>query len=467
LGFSFYQHYHTPLGGDIADVINPTPSKGYYKVLHDPVGLNVLLNQEKYPNPNRFFAHWFTSEYFLNFPLFLQKFVNPIQSIYLASAIAKLLTQILIIYLLAVYISGTKNLLKLNFIIAAILITPLFQTSGYNRYMGIIDQSVIYTFFYALPIGLLLLFYLPFFERMFYDKKPEFKTATKILLVILMVILTFNGPLIPGVVLIICPMVLINTWINNYKSSKISSPHKRIAFAINKTPKTLMFFFIGFCLLSLYSLYIGQYNNMNFNNSIPLFERYLRLPSGLIHVFTQKIGFPLLFVAITFNTIIINKYYSTIESDKIMRLAKWVGVFSIIYLLLLPFGGYRSYRENIIRYDTLMPVTLGIMFVFGKTTFYLIKNISIKRRPVYILSIVLILLIFTNSDRPDTSAFYCEQQALLKISQSKENIVELYEDCPVMEWVKLDDYKKSDRNAILLNYWNITDKKRLYYHKTP
>lgn len=143
LVYSFYQHYHMPLDGDMSEIILPTPTKGYYQVLQDPFGLQVLFEGETYANPNRFFAHWVASTYFKYVPKVLQQFVEPIESIYLSSAIAKIIIQLLIIYLLAVFISNTWNLRKVELLIAAILITPLFQTSGFSRTIGIIDRSPI------------------------------------------------------------------------------------------------------------------------------------------------------------------------------------------------------------------------------------------------------------------------------------------------------------------------------------
>ncbi len=72
LAYSFYQHYKMPVGGDIAQIVVPTPGHGYYQVLQDPLGFGVLLDNKIYSNPNRFFVHWIASSYFLHVPLFLQ-----------------------------------------------------------------------------------------------------------------------------------------------------------------------------------------------------------------------------------------------------------------------------------------------------------------------------------------------------------------------------------------------------------
>lgn len=464
LGYSFYQHYHMPLDGDISDVVLPTPTTGYYQVLHDPFGLDVLLKNEFYANPNRFFAHWTTSEYFLNVPLWMQHFVDPIDSLYLSVAIAKIIVQILILYLLAVFISNRNNFLSLDFLIAAIIITPLFQTTGFSRSIGIIDHSVVYTFFYALPLGLLLLYFLPFFRAIYYNNKSNINWLTKLLLALFSVVLTLNGPLVPGVVLIVCPLVLFNIWFGNYKQIQKIRGLQRILLAIKKIPNYLKFYFIGICALSLYSLYIGQNNSLNFEGAIPLLQRYARLPAGLYYLFLQKLGFPLLLLMILINFIVISKYYQGEEGKKILNLIKWIGLFSILYMALLPLGGHRVYRNYVIRYDTFIPVTIGLIFIYGSTTFYLVKHIAKKYKKVYVLGIILFFLIFTNADRFDKTGYECERHALETIAKSTELIVPLDSDCPVMEWAKLDDYRMSERNAVLFHYWNIASEKKLYYH---
>ena len=92
--YSFIQHYHTQLDGDIAGGV--VPSSDVQKILDNPFGLNVLLKNQVYPNPNRFFSHWIFSGYFKTVPLIMQKFADPIDSIYLSCALAKTIIQIII-----------------------------------------------------------------------------------------------------------------------------------------------------------------------------------------------------------------------------------------------------------------------------------------------------------------------------------------------------------------------------------
>src|ERR1035437_4076134 len=184
-GYSFMQYYHTNLDGDMAEGI--LRANKVDKVFHDPFGIKIFFSHEKYPNPNRFFSHWSFSYYFQTMPFVFQRFFNPIDSIYLTCALIKVITKILFIYLLAACISGIRNVLKIELILSAILITPLFQTFGYEGYMGIIMPSITYFFFYSLPLCLLVLFFAPFYNFIIH-KKP-ISILAKIVMLILSVIL--------------------------------------------------------------------------------------------------------------------------------------------------------------------------------------------------------------------------------------------------------------------------------------
>jgi hypothetical protein len=121
----------------------------------------------------------------------LQSFVDPIDSIYLAGALAKIFIQILILTLLSFYITGRQKVLISDFLTAAVLVIPLFQTNGYRSYMGIIDPSITYTFFYALPCAILLLFYLPFYYDSVYGTALMKKWVVKIIVFAMAIYVVF------------------------------------------------------------------------------------------------------------------------------------------------------------------------------------------------------------------------------------------------------------------------------------
>jgi hypothetical protein len=464
IGYSFVQHLRMPLYGDMAEIVIPEQDKSYYRVLKDPLGISVLVHNQTYSNPNRFFAHWIASIYFLNVPLFLQWLTTPVESVYLASAFAKIITQMLIILLLSIYISGTGSLRSQNLLLAAVLVAPLFQTTGFNWYMGIIDRSVIYTFFYAFPLVLLMIFYLPFWMTIYHSQPPTWNWWMKSLWLMMMFIITLNGPLNPGIILIVNVLILGYFLVRNAKNQNTGNLIQKLLRSFRDIPGTMLFFLVGISFLSLYSLYIGKNNDLSVINSIPLAERYSRIPAGLYNLVFTKVGLPLLIAAIMANVLILSIKKRTSDSKLLLVLVKWVFIFSFIYILLLPFGGYRSYRPNIIRYDTFIPITIGMILIFGATSYYLIRNLRGSYQTIYTLCIITLLGAFTFADKPVKTDNRCEKEALLILARSKSNIVALEIECPVMDWTLIDDYQMSERNAELFLHWKITDEKRLYYH---
>jgi hypothetical protein len=463
--YSFYQHYQVHLDGDMPANIVPAPA--CVLVLQDPFGYNALVHHQKYVGPNRFWAHFTQSVYFKKVPILLQSWVKPIDSVYLSCAIAKTLLQLFLIWLLAVFISGVKNIFRKEFIIGAILVTPLFQTFGYNTLMGIIDISTTYTFFYALPIALTMLFLLPFYRAWLNNFEFRLNIISKILLLFLIVVISFNGPLVPGVILIICPWILLNLWYKNYQVIKSNSFINSFFKAISGIPGYLIVYFSIVIVASLYSLYIGTFNSDQTQWNVPILERYTRIPNGIFDLLSLRIGFPLLLAFIGVNYYFLKKRIHDFEAIRILRLIKWVGLFSLIYILLLPLGGYREYRHDIVRRDTIIPITLALIFIYGLSSYYLLSVFQKRTRNIYVAGLTVFLLIFTIADGPEThSNNVCERQALEKIAKSRNNIVAIDScDCSVVSWVKITDFNDSEYNAEMLRIWGITQEKKLYFQK--
>lgn len=450
VGYTFYQHLQIPLDGDISGGVIPTAVTN--QIFEDPFGLKVIRDNAVYPNPNRFFAHRTFSGYFLHAPFLFQKYVSPIESIYVSAAFAKILIQVLMTLLLAYLITGIRNIFDIRCIIAMALITPLFQTNGYGSYMGIIDHSITYTFFYALPCSVLLLFYLPFVKTFFYENEAP-GILLKCCLAGLAVILPFSGPLIPGILLIAAVL---------YFASLLKNKTMPSSDEIKKSRSFFSFLFILAGLLSAYSLYLGTHNSIFTGESLSLSERYKKLPEGVYYLLTQKIGFPVLLGMLIFNFYLVRKHFPGAEGKKIISLFKWAGLFAILYILLLPMGGYKSYRPYILRYDTFLPVTILLFFLYGISSYFLIKNFN---RKWYLLPVLALSAIFTFADKPEPGKNTCEKNALTILSLSDENPVLLPNDCTVMSWKKISDPHNSEQNAQLLNFWGITKSMKLYYQK--
>jgi hypothetical protein len=365
-------------------------------VLHDPFGLRALLHHEMYPAPNRFFAHIFLSVYFRHVPLLLQAVLSPVDSAYAAAAVLKLAIHALLVYVLAVAVSNSRNVLGRKFLLAAVLITPLLQTAGYNGQMGVIDISVTYAVFYALPVALLLLFFLPFLREALHGETPRLSLLSYLGLLGLAIVLAFNGPIVPPTVLIICPSALLLSWHRRFRAYPASVPLvPRAAKALGDIPLPKLVLFLFFSALSLYSLYLGRYNAENLWASLPLVERYARLPLGVFYQLTGKLGFPLLLAMLLLNAWLIRRMVLTALGRRAQHTLKWLGVFSLIFILLLPMGGYRAYREYIIRRDTILPIIVGIIGCFALSSCYLFapsaaaRSPPLRRRPRGLCGVVL------------------------------------------------------------------------------
>lgn len=463
--YSFLQFMGQPLDGDMAWCL--VPANEAKKIFENPLGVKAILYNETYANPNRFFCHWTYREYLISMPLMLQKFADPITSVYLACALSKTVIQLLIIFLSAIAISGTVNMLKVDFMMTAALITPLFQTNGYQSYMGIIDPSTTYTFFYALPAAVLLLYFLPLILQFYHGKVATVPLLIKILWIPLAFVVCLSGPLNPGIILV-CAVLLIMQYLTgrHRKSNQNEDIGVRsVTASLPAIPGGYLYSLLPVCLLSVYSLFLGRYNVLTINTQIPLAEMYLRLPEGLYYQFTQKLGFPVLLVVLALNVLIIRIKYRTLEGQQVLNMLIWIGIFTVCYVLLLPLGGYRSYRPYILRYDTIMPVTLSLIFIFGVSTFYLFRNMSYRQLIWYVPVILTVLFIYTNSDEPDFENNKCEMAALQKIAGSVADVIEIEEDCSVVDWRKTLKPEDSELNAQLLTIWRITDRKKLYYNK--
>ncbi|MFW6310582.1 MAG: hypothetical protein ACOC1D_05700 [Prolixibacteraceae bacterium] len=449
--FSFAQYYTTPLSGDFAGAV--LPNEHVQRILDDPFGINMMRTGEKHLNPNRFFSHVFFSEYFQHVPHLLQKIVNPVSSVYLASAIIKIIIQILFIFILAGFISGSFTFNK-TFVLIALLVTPLFQVYGFWSRMGINDKSVVYSFFYALPLVFLMLFFLPVFKQLQSNKK--IKTYYYLLLSPLVVILPLSGPLIPAVILLIT-FIIFSWHFFYFPGGKLSKFFKTI-------PASVFILLIPACIISLYSLFLGFYDSNYAMETIPLTQRYKMLPEGIYSQLFHSLGFPLMLLFIGINTWYINKTNSP-EGKKLIHILIWIGVFASLYVVLLPFGGYRPYRPRIIRYDTFMPVTTALIYYFGASTYFLLHHLKRNNKRNYVAAIIVCLLVFTFADMKGIGRNRCERQALEKMAQSEEKIIAIPKDCLVLDWHNVHDYRQSEVKAELIHYWGITDKKILFYNE--
>jgi hypothetical protein len=340
------------------------------------------------------------------------------------------------------FVAGTFNVLKTSFLIPAAIFSCLLQTNGFQPYIGIIDKSITYTFFYAFPLLFLLFFLYPILKNNTFHHKKEIKIFQMIFFSLLAIALPFSGALIPGLLIIFGLVYCAFEW----KSSK------------NDLKKfQLKMLFIS-CALSAYSLYVGLNNTIfQYEETPPLLERYSRIPAGLWGVFNDKFVASIFLLVTIANMLILLRIKEVNASKKVFKSLKLISIFSLIYILLLPLGGYKNYRANIVRYDTFMPVILCLFYLFTLSSIVIIQKLRNNVKYAYISAIALVTAVYQMSDPPNFHDNDCEKRAINEIANSKEQNIIIYDNCGVMSWTRFSDSQESKLNCELLFYWGVID----------
>jgi hypothetical protein len=453
--YSFQQFYHTSLDGDVAESVLPTPIME--PLFKDPFGLGLFKDPTPYHNPNRFFSHYSYYLFFNYVPSCLQHLVSPINSIYATAAVFKLLTQLLLIFIISYYIQRGSKKKGFWLLYAAIIITPFFQSFGYRSNIGVIDPAITYVFFYAFPVCLILIYYLPVLHGFSLPRKLYLKSIFWIVWMILACVISLSGPLNPGVVLIINLLLVIQLIF--IKGANITWKAR-----LQNIPINMYAFIIPISCLSLYSLYIGSFNAYTLSSQIPIAELYAKIPMGLFTIFTQKLAWPLIFCLLVVNYYLLSRDKS-LTARGIKHEYYWVAAFACLYILLLPLGGFRSYRPLVIRYDTILPVTLASIYLIGRSTIFLQAHLIGSLRKIQLLVVLLILSVFVLADRDESQHNSCEKTGLQALAQAKDSPQMVNSDCTIMSWDPIHDPKNSIYNARLFEKWQITDTLILYYQR--
>jgi len=432
-GYAFLQYFYQPLDGDMA--WNLVPAAEVKPILDNPLGLKALLEGHRYPNPNRFFSHWTYRTYLLNTPLFLQRFCEPITSVYLASALAKILVHLGLILVLVRTVTGSWRVNRQALIITACLLAPFFQSGEFRSHIGIVDAATTYVFFYALPSALAILYAMPFLD-FFLRGRTDFPFVKLFFWVPLSFVVCLSGPLNPGAVLVALLLGGL-AWLGG-------------RIKLGAVPLSLLALALLAGALSVYSLYLGQFNSLTINTQLPTAEVYKKLPWGIVRQFTGKLAFPVLFLMLGINYGLLKKFAPKNPNRHIFG---WVLAFAAIYFLLLPLGGFRSYRATVLRYDTIMPVTLAFIALYAGSSLSLLKKLPQLGRAWYIAALILVAAIYTNADRFDRSTYDCEKAALETIAAATQSPVALKGDCGVVLWQPYPTPDWSDLTSKLLTRW--------------
>ncbi|MGI4862647.1 MAG: hypothetical protein ACRYFZ_01900 [Janthinobacterium lividum] len=462
LAFTYAQNLRLTVDGDLAAIV--VPRADYAAVLHDPFGLRVLTTGGWYAAPNRFFSHIMMREYCLGMPRVLHAVASPITSVYAAMALLNVLVQALLLYVLGWYATGTRHLGRVHLWLAMVLMAPFFQMTGYDGQMAIIDNSFTYNFFYAIPVLLLLVLFWPLYRAAWRQEPLHLAWYKLLAMLALIVVLALSGPIVGGAGLVLLAGMGLHVAWGRWQ--------RPAADRLRGLPWQGMLLCGWLGLLCLYSLYIGRHNTENITTSMrSLGERYQLVPYGIFDELTSKLGLPLLVLGCLANRLLIRRLLPpTAEARRIGQVLRWLGWFVLVYVALLPLGGYRVYRPLILRHDSILPITIGLVGFYALSAGYLVRNLRGRSLYCYGVGVVVIAFIFTNADRRINSRHdnTCERQALARLAQAgPAPVVRLPDECPVLSWDPILNPNESLTNAELLTYWGITSHPTLYYYKAP
>ena len=461
LAFTFVQHCQLPIDGDLAAIVLPSP--WYQAVLHDPFGWTVLRDHAMYAAPNRFFAHISLQAYMRAMPRWLQLVATPIDSIYLAAALFNVAVQAALLALLATYVGqALRRRSRQRWWLTVAILCPLFQTAGFYGQMGIVSRSLTYTFFYPFPLALLLVWAWPFYRAICRQQPMRLPVLMAVGWLGLAVVLALNGPVVPAAAAMLAVLV-VGYWAWQLQQRWIAGGPARWGRPVWLSGQAvgLGAFMIAMCA---YSLVIGR-SNLENSHSLSLGQLYQRLPAGIVEELTSKLGLPLLTAFVLLNAQLLRRYAPTDEGRRVRNVLRWVGVFAVLYILFLPLGGYRPYRFNLLRNDSILPVLLGLLLAFGLSSLVVLQQLLPAARRWYVAGLVVLLGIFLNADRRlwlrENNS--CERRALAQLAQAAEPVVRLPADCAVMSWEPVRDSAQSAASADLLYYWGVTPSRKRYY----
>jgi hypothetical protein len=464
---SYFCFLQTPLLGDLANIVLPSPE--YSPILSDPLGINLLITGEKHVGPNRFFAHWLPYTYFNNVPFFFQYFTNPIDSVYMSCAILKLGNHLGITYILTRWIVRKTAVLDENFLFIFALISSMSLASPYGFFfpMRIIDQSIIYTFAYSFSFLFLLLYMHPFVNMYLGNRSIKLQWWEHLYLWSLSFVVMFNGPINAPNAILLSGLSLLALWGHYLKQQDNSYTINGLWRAVQAIPTTILFHFSWLILLGLYSFYLGTFNSEIAQEIPSILERYQLLWQGIIKVFFIVKTTPLPLIGLTaIAFFFLNKNHKSAAFKKLLFITKCISCFAGIYILLLPLGGYRPYRNLILRFDTMLPISFGIFILFGASVHLLLKELSPQNSKKLKIGIIGLVSIVTFIDSISLYPIRntCERSTLFQLSEATKEPV-LIPDCSIMSWSPITPTKEISREAQLFYRWNITKKPLIYYHK--
>lgn len=453
------QYNRTVIDGDFARIV--LPDVWYERVLSDPLGLDALTKKEEYAATNRFSAHFVMRAYFYHVPLYLQKFVHPIESVYLSITIAKLIVHFIFLSMIGLYASYMAGFNFRKWLLGMMLVSPLLIAHGrFEYYLEFLDKTITYCMFYTLPICALLIYYFPVF-RVSYIRKATIPFFAILLYLPATLFLVLFGPLTAPVVFLLNSILIFLIIIQYVGIRKNKSTTAYDLKQLVKRDFNMVIILLTGVMLSLYSIYLGSYNVENTTCHLSMIERYTALSKGFLSAFfNPKEGVLPILGALLLNLIVLRKKRNSGNLTKLYLIALF---FILAYCVLLPLGGCRDYRPYILRRDTFLPILAVLLILFTISSMRLIDMLG-NRKYLFFIPWLLLSCVYWKSDvmPPDYDDNKLEKKNLYQLSTSKESCTELIENCSVMDWIKFQNCEGSITNSKLIYHYTITDTVRYY-----
>lgn len=460
---SFEQYYTNGLDGDVVRVNQPDES--FLKTFEDPLGIRATIYHESYGGAGRWFCYFAEYHLFHEGFYFINYFADDkIESLFLAPAIFQWLCQWILILVLAFYVNIQRKVSWWNILFSAALIIPFFQFGYCLINVGIINHSITYTIFYAFPVTMLLIFFYPFFRKLYYENTNFSKSIFQITAIILLALLiVFSSPLIAPLGIIFGGILLLLFFLRSGNSVDATDSNN-IYSRIKKIPVTVRILIPVFMLLCLYDFYVGRFNSEN-ETGPPLAQRYLSMLNG-IPDYLINFGLPYCFGLLILVYFFVRKYFHGTLKTKKFNFLKLLSLGVILFLFLLPFGGYRSYRPHIWSSDLTMPLTLFLIITIVSGALYLLHQLSKLSRSVFAFLFFTTLFIYWLQNFPVKNSRMEQQQMLEILSQQKnDDPVCLHYSSPLLAWNKIESPASSYLVSDFLYSLGITQKKILFYQK--
>jgi uncharacterized membrane protein YiaA len=185
------------------------------------------------------------------------------------------------------------------------------------------------------------------------------------------------------------------------------------------------------------------------------------LLKGIYYLLTYDLALPLIGLLLGVNYYLIKK---STHSDWIQRFNRnyiLIALFAILYIGLLPLGGYRTYRPFIVRYDTFLPVTLALVYLCVSTTIYLLSTLQWSNRTKgYFIFIATFMLFFTYADRNlERNHNACQHEVLYYMHRNHDTIIPMPLHCNVGTWNTTDYYDQEVMITLnkLYKQWDIIE----------